>query len=283
MRMHDRIGNKNEARNKVYTPEIYEKLPFSKGVTFSKAHHFGALHVNFPGCRFCFQVICGLTDWSPWKMSIDRCRLTEVVNNFIYTWRDDPHLPQWCMMFPINEWGWNESIFNNSRTINLQSYLLKLSQISIACHVETKYRVPFVLPRHSWFKAALFAWCQDSGAKTTLSQCEVHRSHTGPVLCVREPEKAIVYRCFTKAQIFLFEDQKITTMKQISIHHSISIWRKVHTATCHRRCASAEPPTFFVRKDIQSVGHSHEQKHWQQPGRLEHTTTLTTLKSVCWG
>ena len=43
----------------IYTPEIehrYQKLPFLKGVTFSKAHHFGYPAVSFRGVSIYFWV-----------------------------------------------------------------------------------------------------------------------------------------------------------------------------------------------------------------------------------
>ena len=163
--------------------------------------------------------------------------------------------------------------------------MLKLSHIPIARPGRDKTKcLPFAMPRHFWFEATLFALCQDSGAKTV--NCITPQNVNPVLLREREPKKAKVYRCFTLGPDFTFQRLENNDHEAdcYSPFHQPWIGRKkVHTPSCHRRCASAEPPTFFVRKDIPSVGHSHEQKHWQHPGGGAHNTTLTTLNRVCWG
>ena len=105
--------------------------------------------------------------------------------------------------------------------------------MSIALHLETKHCIPFVLhlPRYFWLKAALFALCQDSGAKTTLSQCEVHRSRTGPDLP---------------------EGTRQSLSMQIALHHSISheFYRRF---TLPIADVSQNPPFLSVKSFLDSV------------------------------
>ena len=104
--------------------------------------------------------------------------------------------------------------------------------MSIALHLETKHCIPFVhLLRYFWLKAALFALCQDSGAKTTLSQCEVHRSRTGPDLP---------------------EGTRQSLSMQIALHHSISheFYRRF---TLPIADVSQNPPFLSVKSFLDSV------------------------------
>ena len=104
--------------------------------------------------------------------------------------------------------------------------------MSIALHLETKHCIPFVhLPRYFWLKAALFALCQDSGAKTTLSQCEVHRSRTGPDLP---------------------EGTRQSLSMQIALHHSISheFYRRF---TLPIADVSQNPPFLSLKSFLDSV------------------------------
>ena len=104
--------------------------------------------------------------------------------------------------------------------------------MSIALHLETKHCIPFVhLLRYFWLKAALFALCQDSGAKTTPSQCEVHRSRTGPDLP---------------------EGTRQSLSMQIALHHSISheFYRRF---TLPIADVSQNPPFWSVKSFLDSV------------------------------
>ena len=104
--------------------------------------------------------------------------------------------------------------------------------MSIALHLETKHCIPFVhLLRYFWLKAALFALCQDSGAKTTPSQCEVHRSRTGPDLP---------------------EGTRQSLSMQIALHHSISheFYRRF---TLPIADVSQNPPFLSVKSFLDSV------------------------------
>ena len=80
-------------------------------------------------------------------------------------------------------------------------------------------------------KAALFALCQDSGAKTTSSQCEVHRSRTGPDLP---------------------EGTRQSLSMQIALHHSIS-HEFYQRFTLPIADVSQNPPFLSVKSFLDSV------------------------------